>query len=293
MRRVPFVYDVQDIWPEAALVSGLLKRGWLVSLMDKLEKFVYRRADYLLVVTDGARENLISKGVPAAKISVLPHWVEESLFEHSAENTGLSLREEYGWKDRFVVLFAGNIGIVQGLEVVVRAASELQTSIQAQGSGDPLIALVGDGSDKVRLQALADQMGLQNIHFIDRQPMERMPEFMKAADALLVHLKKSEFSRHAIPGKTLAYLADGKPILMAVEGAAAKLVTEAGAGLVVSPEDPVALANAICSVIAAPESERAMMGERGRQYLMENLSKQKVISQYEKVLQRAASQNGQ
>jgi colanic acid biosynthesis glycosyl transferase WcaI len=286
MRGVPFVYDVQDIWPEAAVVSGLLKRGWLIDFMDKLEKFVYRRADYLLVVTDGARNNLISKGVAAAKISVMPHWVEESIFQQNAENTGLRLREEYGWKDRFVVLFAGNIGIVQGLEVVVRAAMELQSN------GDVLFALVGDGTDKARLQQLADQIGLDNIHFIERQPMERMPEFMTGADALLVHLKKSEFSRHAIPGKTLAYLAAGKPILMAVEGAAAQLVTEAGAGIVVSPEDPKALADAIRSVIAMPEAERAAMGERGRQYLLENLSKQKVISQYEEILQRVASRNG-
>jgi len=286
MRRVPFVYDVQDIWPEAAVVSGLLKRGWLVDLMDKLEKFVYRRADHVLVVTDEARDNLISKGVPTAKISVLPHWIEESIFEQNEENAGSRLREEYLWQDRFVVLFAGNVGIVQGLEVLVRAAGELRNNPEI------LIALVGDGTDKARLQKLADEMGVRNLHFIERQPMERMPEFMNAADALLVHLKKSEFSRTAIPGKTLAYLAAGKPILMAVEGAAAQLITKAGAGIVVSPEDPAALAEAIRSASAMPKSERAAMGERGRKYLLENLSKQKVISQYEEILQRVANRDG-
>ena len=286
MRGIPFVYDVQDIWPEAAVISGLLKRGWLIDIMDKLEKFVYRRADYLLVVTEGARNNLISKGVPAAKISVMPHWIEEGLFEQNGENTRLRLREEYGWKDRFVVLFAGNIGMVQGLETVVRAAQELK--------GDPQvhIALVGDGTDKARLQQSASQIGLDNLQFIDHQPMERMPEFMAGADALLVHLKKSEFSQDAIPGKTLAYLAAGKPILMAMEGAAAQLVTSAGAGIEVPPEDPTALAEAIRKLSAMPESERAAMGRRGRQYLLENLPKQKVISQYEEILQRVASRNG-
>jgi len=285
MRGVPFVYDVQDIWPEAVVDSGLLKRGWLIDIMGKVEKFVYRRSDYVLVITDGARNNLISKGVAAAKISVMPHWVEESIFQQNAENARLRSREEYGWKDRFVVLFAGNIGIVQGLDTVLRAAIELKSNSEV------LIALVGDGTDKRRLLELRDKMSLGNIQFIERQPMERMPEFMAGADALLVHLKRSELSNYSIPTKTLAYLAAGKPILMAMEGAAAQLVAAAGAGIVVSPEDPIALADAIRSVSAMPQAERAAMGNRGRQYLVENLSKQKVISQYEEILQRVASRN--
>lgn len=287
LRGVPFVYDVQDIWPESAVLSGLLREGWLVRMMSRLERFVYRRADFLLVVTEAARENLIAKGVDPAKIAAMPHWVDEKLFAEGGEGASSHLREQYGWKDRFVVLFAGNVGLVQGLETVVRAAGHLQKASEI------LIVLVGDGNDKERLLGLANRLGLNDhIRFIDRQPMEKMPEFMAASDALLVHLKQSKLSRLVIPTKTLAYLAAGKPILMAMDGAAAKLVTAAGAGIVVSPEDSIALSEAIRSVSAMPHEERGAMGERGRQYLLENLSKQKVISQYEEILQRVASRNG-
>lgn len=287
LRGVRFVYDVQDIWPESAVLSGLLRDGWLVRMMSRLERFVYRRADFLLVVTEAARDNLVAKGVDPAKVAAMPHWVDEKLFAERDEGASSQVRDQYDWTDRFVVLFAGNVGLVQGLETVVRAAGHLQKEKKI------LIVLVGDGNDKERLQELTNRLGLNDhVRFIDRQPMERMPDFMAASDALLVHLKQSELSRLVIPSKTLAYLAAGKPILMAMDGAAAQLVTEAGAGIVVSPEDPIALADAIRSVSAMPEAEQAAMGARGRQYLLENLSKQKVISQYEEILQRVASRNG-
>ena len=279
MRRVSFVYDVQDIWPESAVVSGLLKPGPLVNVMYWLERFVYRRADHLLVVTEGARDNLISKGIDAAKLSVMPHWIDEKLFQRSDENGHLKLRKQYDWNDRFVVLFAGNIGMVQGLDTVVRAAEELKNNPEV------LIVLVGEGTDKARLQKLCQEMALDNIKFIERQPMERMPQFMAAADALLVHLKRSELSHWVIPTKTLAYLAAGKPILMAMEGAAAQLLNDAEAGLVIPPEKPGALAEALRKISAMPERERVAMGERGRQYLLENLSKEKIITKYEEILQ--------
>jgi colanic acid biosynthesis glycosyl transferase WcaI len=278
MRGVSFVYDVQDIWPESAVVSGLLKHGPMVNFMCWLERFVYRRADHLLVVTDGARDNLISKGIDAAKLSVMPHWIDEKLFQRRDENSCLRFREEYDWKDRFVVLFAGNLGMVQGLETVVQAANELKNN------SDVLIVLVGDGTDKNRLQKLAERMSLDNIRFIERQPMERMPQFMAAADALLVHLKRSDLSHWVIPTKTLAYLAAGKPILMAMEGAAAQLLRDAEAGLVIPPEEPGALAEAMRKISAMSERDRVGMGEKGRQYLLENLSKEKMITKYEEIL---------
>jgi colanic acid biosynthesis glycosyl transferase WcaI len=286
MRRVPFVYDVQDIWPETAVVSGVLKHGWLVDLMYKLERFVYRKADHLLVVTEGARNNLMAKGIAPSKLSVMPHWVEESLFQQPRDASVRSaLRRKYGWDDRFVVLFAGNIGMMQGLDTVLRAADRLRSMPRV------LIVFVGDGTDKARLIQERDRMGL-DIQFIDRQPADQIPGFMAGADALLVHLKRSELSQDIIPTKTLAYLAAAKPIIMAMEGASADLVSEAAAGVTVPPEDHESLAEAIESLTRTSEAELAMMGERGRQYLLNNMSKQQVISRYEEILIRVANKNG-
>jgi putative colanic acid biosynthesis glycosyltransferase WcaI len=284
-RGAPFVYDVQDIWPEIAVLSGLLRpNSRTVRLLSWLERFVYQQADHLLVVANGARDNLIAKGVPPSKVTVMPHWVDESLFEQTDPRAREKIRAQYSWDERFVVLFAGNIGLLQGLETVVSAAAQLPPR------GNILIVLVGDGTDKARLQQRCADAGLHDrLQFIERQPMERMPAFMAAADVLLVHLKRSEIARYVIPTKTLAYLAAGQPILMAMEGAAADLVQSTGAGIVVAPEDPVALATSIKSLWSMPPAERRQMGAQGKKYLNSNLSKEAVVIQYEALLKRVAS----
>lgn len=281
-RRVPFVYDVQDIWPESAVLSGILKEGGLVRLMHILEHLVYRKAHHILVVTDGARINLIGKGVAPDKVSVMPHWVDESPFLKTDRGAREEIRNRFGWSDRFVVLFAGNIGLVQGLDTLLLAARELN------GDSKFLIVLIGDGTDKDRLQKMSNSMGLQGkIQFIGHQPADRMPDFMAASDALLVHLKRSELSRYIIPTKTLSYLAAGKPILLALDGASAQLIREAGAGLVVPPERPSELACAIRALGDMPLSQRTEMGRLGREYVTAHLSKRTVIPRYEAVLKHA------
>jgi colanic acid biosynthesis glycosyl transferase WcaI len=280
LRSVPFVYDVQDIWPESAVLAGVLHDGWLVRILARLERFVYRKADHLLVVTEGARQNLISKGVPESKVSVMPHWIDEAAFADSTPAQAEEIRSHFHWQGRFVVMFAGNIGLVQGLDCVVQAVTALRDQ------PDVLITFVGDGTDRARLMEMARvaQVGNQ-VQFIDSQPMGNMPHLMAAADVLLVHLKRSELSRYVIPTKTLAYLAAGKPILMAMDGAAAQLVSDAEAGLVVPPEDPSALAGAIRDLQRMPVQERLAMGQRGRQYLQTHLSKKTIIARYESLLQ--------
>ncbi len=279
LRRVPFVYDVQDIWPESAVLAGILRDGRLVRVMSMLERFVYRHADHLLVVTDGARQNVIAKGAEAAKVSVLPNWVDESLFKETDRSAASEVRAHYGWGDRFVVVFAGNIGLVQGLDTVIEAARQLHDEENV------LMVLVGDGTDKERLQTSAESLGLKNnLQFIARQPMKKMPALLAAADVLLVHLKESPLADFVIPTKTLAYFAAGKPVLMATGGAAAELVEAANAGVTASPENPAALVTAIRSLSITSRAELAAMGQRGRDYLLKNLSKKKVIDQYEALL---------
>lgn len=281
LRRVPFVYDVQDIWPESAVLSGLLSDNWMVRLMVRLERFIYRRADHILVVTEGARRNLIAKGVVPDKVTVLPHWVDEKLFSQTDDSARETIRRQYGWEDQFVVLFAGNLGLVQGLDTAILAMKALPPEEKVR------LVLIGDGADRQRLQALVDTHRLQDrVQFIERQPMDKMPGFMAAADALLVHLKRSQLSHYVIPSKTMAYLAAGRPILMAMDGAAADLVRQANAGITLTPEDPAQLAAAVCRLCHCPAAEREAMGQRGRDYLLANFSKQKVICQYEAILQR-------
>lgn len=282
MRRVRFIYDVQDIWPESAILSGLLRDGALVRFMGRLERWIYRRADHLLVVTPGARENLEAKGVPREKISVAKHWIDDTVFTGPTVS-GSEVRAEHRWGDRFIVLFAGNLGLVQGLDTVLDAAALLPAESNAR------IVMVGDGADRQRLQERVRSLGLEDrVQFLPRRPIEAMPPLLAAADALLVHLKKSDLSRLVIPTKTLAYLAAGRPIIMAMEGAAADLVSDAGAGIVLPSGDPAALASAIETMRGLPAPSRAGMGSRAVQYLSAHFTKSVVIPEYEALLARLA-----
>lgn len=280
LHGIPFVYDVQDIWPETVVLSGMLRNRLIIRMLSILERFIYRRADGIFVVTRGARGNLLEKGVPPAKVSVMPHWIDEAKFAQIDSETRERVRQANGWTGKFVSLFAGNIGIIQGLDAVVRAAALLPRD------GGFLISLLGDGADKQRLQELAKSLDVgDRIQFLDRRPAEEVPALMEASDALLAHLKSDPLSQWVIPTKVFAYLAAGKPILMAAGGAAAELVEEAAAGINIPPEDAVALAQAIRSLRDLAPEDRAAMGRRGRAYLVANFSKQSVLAQYEQKLQ--------
>lgn len=281
-RRVPFVYDVQDIWPESAVLSGMMKEGVLTRIASRLERFVYRRAAHILVVTEGARQNLIEKGVPPEKLSVMPHWIDESLFAEVDPTVISAFRTENGWSsDDFVFLFAGNLGMVQGLQSVLEGVRLTDRPAR--------VVFVGDGAERETLIEASRSMGLgSRVSFIPRQPPSRIPLFMAASDALLIHLKRSQLSHWVIPTKTFAYLAAGRPIIMGMEGAAAELVYRAGAGLLAEPENPASLAHAMNALQRASRSERDEMGRCGRAFLHAHFSKKKVLQQYVELLERVA-----
>ena len=275
LRGIPFVYDVQDIWPESVVISGMIKNRLVIRVLSILERFVYSRADHILVVTKGARENLLEKGVNPDKVSVMPHWIDEMKAARIDYETRQSIRQTYGWTHKFVSLFAGNIGVVQGLETAVRAAALLP-----RDSGF-LISMIGDGADRQRLQELAKSLDVNDrIQFLDRRPAEEMPSIMEASDALLVHLKRAPIADWVIPTKVFAYLSAGKPILMAMGGAAAEMVKDSGASIIIRPEDVAALSQGIHSLRDLSPESRALMGRRGQEYLATNFSKLMVLAQY-------------
>jgi colanic acid biosynthesis glycosyl transferase WcaI len=279
LKRIKYVYDVQDLWPESALASGLMKPGRLVDFLYRLADWVYARAPRIFVVSRAAAEHLHQRGVDTAKIAVAQHWVDTSVFHLGSSR---DVRTEYGWGDRFVVMFAGNLGMVQGLETIVEAAALVPPTVGAH------FVFVGDGADRSRLEQLAEARRLGNVQFVGRHPAADMPEFLRAADGLLVHLRPSGIAEHAIPTKILSYLAAGRPILCAAGGASADLVRESGAGLTLAPGDPAALAAAVVRLAAMSSKARLELGERGRQYLVANFEKTRVIDFYEQVLMELA-----
>ncbi len=281
LRGIPVLYDVQDLWPESVVLSGVLRPGVIVSVLSMIERFVYRMADHLIVVTEGARQNVIAKGVPGEKVSVLPHWIDEKPFLSVDPAARQSVRAHHGWDGRFVLLFAGNLGLVQGLETIVRAAALLRDEAEVH------FVFVGDGAHRAYLEELVRSLALERVvEFVARQPSHRMPAYMAAADALIVHLRASPLSNFIIPAKTLSYLASGTPIIMAMEGAAAELVERAGAGRSVPPDNPAALASTIREFLALASDDRAAMARRGPAYVSTHLNKDVVIPRYRALLER-------
>jgi colanic acid biosynthesis glycosyl transferase WcaI len=284
LRGIPFIYDVQDIWPDSVVLSGMVRNKIVIRMLSMIERFIYRRADHIFVVTRGARENLQKKGVNPEKISIMPHWIDETKAAPVDSQTRQRIRQTYGWTDKFVVLFAGNIGMVQSLDVVVRAMALLPPD-----SGF-LIGLVGDGADRQRLRELAKSLNVDDrIQFVDRHPVGDMPALMGASDALLVHLKSGPMAHWVVPTKIFAYLSAAKPILAAIEGDSADMVRDSGAGIVIPPSDPAALAQAICRLRDLPQEDREAMGRRGREYLVTRYAMQTVLAQYEHQLQTIAA----
>jgi glycosyltransferase involved in cell wall biosynthesis len=281
-RGCPFVYDVQDIWPDEAVLAGMMREGLMSRALGVLEKAVYKRASHVVVATPGARNNLLAKGVPDEKVSVVPNWIfgDGLALPESADVD--RARELLAANGAFTVTFAGNTGLLQGLGTMLQAAR-----ILAHRS-DIAFRVVGDGSDLPRLQQLGKSLKLTNLSFLGRRPSSEMAAILAASDALLVVLRSGPLTELALPTKTLAYLASARPVLVAAGGAAEQLVRECGAGLSVPPDDPDALALAVEQLAAMPPDTRELMGRRGRDWVSKRFTREQLVDRLEALLVKAA-----
>ena len=263
--RAPFVLDIQDLWPDSITASGMLpaKLQCLVPMLAAWCRFMYRRAAKIAVLSPGFKQTLMTRGVPEAKVQVIPNWCDEVQIRPGS----LAPEEESLLAGRFNVVMAGNMGTVQGLDVVLDAAlmlADLEPQVQ--------FVLVGGGVDRSHLEARTASLGLKNVLFLPRRPVEEIGALLHRADALLVHLKDDPLFAITIPSRIQAYLAVGHPILCGVRGNASELVQQAGAGLCFEPDNPSALAEAVTALGHLPAEARMGMGEQGRQFYRDKLS---------------------
>ena len=280
LRQTPFVYSVNDLWPESVEATGMVRNRRLLNWMRYLERFVYRRAAAIAVISPGFKQNLLAKGVPPEKIAVIPHWADESLYRPVPPDPVLA--RDLGMAGRFNIVFAGQLGLAQGLDVVLEAAEELSDLDDIQ------FVLVGDGTDADRLRRSAGQRGLKNVRFLERQPAERMPHIYAVSDVLLVHLRDEPLFRITIPSKTVAYMACGRPVLMAVEGDAADLIRTTGAGVTCRAGDAKDLAETVRRLRAMPRTALDVMGQAGRSAFLAQFSRSVLLDRYEVILNNIA-----
>ncbi|MEM6786201.1 MAG: glycosyltransferase family 4 protein [Myxococcota bacterium] len=268
------VYEIQDMWPDTLKATGMLDREAWLAFIDRWCRFVYRRADAIVVISEGFRRMLLERGVPASKVEVIYNWCEEGRIKREARDPALA-RELGLDPDAFTVLFAGTMGMAQGLDRVLDAAA---ISLGARSTAQ--YVFVGGGVESARLRAQAEARGLDNVVFVPRQPIENMGRILALADALLVHLRDDPLFAVTIPSKTQAYLHAGTPVLMAMRGDAANLIETAEAGLVVPPDAPDQLADAVATLAATNPERLAAMGQAGRAFYDRELSMRVGVQKY-------------
>jgi glycosyltransferase involved in cell wall biosynthesis len=275
--RVPCVVNVQDLFPQALIDLGVLRNRPLIRCFEAMERFVYRTADAITVMSDGNREYLIGKGTRPDKVHTVFNWVDTASIRPGDRMN--PFRASHGMHDEFVVLFAGTMGLAQGLSTVVDAARLLVNE------PDLLFLLVGDGVDRGPLERRA--AGAANVRFLPMQPKETYPQVLASADACLATLKP-EVATPTVPSKIATIMAAGRPLLASLPpGDAPRLIRDARAGIVVPAGDAEALANAVLTLKRDREAAKTM-GIRGRSYAEKHLSRLACIRRLVEILTRVA-----
>lgn len=254
--RRPFILEVQDLWPESVGASGMKGSDRLASILGPLCKFVYQRASVVVGQSRGMTERLVDRGVPRCKAFTVFNWADEE-FACASGRLDMGPLE---FKGHFNLVYGGNIGRVQGLDILVRAAV-------IAGRKVPILqlTLIGEGVDRDRIAALISKLGAENVKLRPGVTPDLIGDVFEAADALVLHLLDDPLFDITIPSKTQFYLAMGKPVLIGVRGEAAEIVKQAGAGISVEPENVEAMAGAMVEISRMSLTERHAMGRRARE----------------------------
>ena len=276
-KRRPFIFELGDLWPASIRAVGAIKAETLLDAVEKLELFMYRKSAAVVALTPSFKKDLIRRGIPSEKISVVINGVDLPRYAPRPKDQELAAR--WGLSDKFIVGYIGTHGMAHALDNIVNAA------ILLRDQPDIALMLVGDGAERAALEARVKKERLENVVMVPRQPKNKMPNFWSLCDIALVHLKNNPVFSEVIPSKIFEAMAMGLPILLAApEGEATKIVSQTKAGKCVAPEKPELLAKAIlnlkndqiglerlakASQKAAPEHSRERQAEAMIQVLTE------------------------
>jgi glycosyltransferase involved in cell wall biosynthesis len=274
-KRVPFVFEVRDLWPAIFVELGVLTNRFIIEALEHLEMFLYARSKKIVVVTKAFKDNLIKRGVATDKISVITNGADTQLFYPGRD--GDDLRTELGLGNKFVVLYIGAHGISHSLHVILEAASKLRDEKQIH------FLFVGEGAEKERLIKIKEATKLDNVSFLEGQPKERVPFFYAASDVCLVPLRNVPLFQGFIPSKMFEIMASGKPIIASLAGEPAEILRQSGGAVVIPPEDVDSLTEAIVQLRDEPERIRSM-GEAGFRYVSEYYTRSMLARRYEDIL---------
>jgi glycosyltransferase involved in cell wall biosynthesis len=273
-RRIPVVLDIQDMWPDTLKATGMITNVRLLGFVSKVCSLIYSSVTKIVVLSPGFKKLLINRGVPDSKIEIIYNWADEEVLRAMTSETPKEIASIEGFK----ILFAGNIGQAQGLNVILDAAIAFKDEVPK-----PQFLVLGRGLQLNEIKRRANDLNLDNVHFLAAVPMEKVGDFLGFADALLIHLNADPLFNITIPGKTQAYMAVGKPIIMGVSGDASNLILTADCGVCFEPENAVALAEAVQGLMLQDPTNIQRLGENAERFYDENLSVKVGVDSFVKV----------
>jgi putative colanic acid biosynthesis glycosyltransferase WcaI len=275
--RTRLVFEVRDLWPESAVALGELSSPRAIRLAEYVERFCYRQARQIVVVTRGIAQRLRERGIRPRRIVLIPNGANVDQF-HPAPAEAAALRESLGLGDRFVAIYAGIHGVAQGMDTLVATARLLQDD------PDIVLLLVGEGPRKAAVRAAQVAGRLTNLRLLDEQPRDAMAGYLSLAGCAIVPLRDDPLFAGALPSKLFEGLACGTPVVLsAPAGEATAVLAAAQAGIAVPPEDPAALAAAIRRLRDRP-AEAAAMGARGRAFVAAHYTRRESARRLAEVL---------
>lgn len=281
IKGTPFVYNVQDLYPETPVAQGQLTNRRAIDGLARIERFMYRRAKHITVITPAFEKNLVrEKNVPRDKVSVIPNFVDTEFIRPLPKENFFSA--QHNLTNKFVITHAGNLGYVYDLETMLEAAAQLRSE------RDMVFLIVGNGVLRARLEAKAEQLALDNVRFMDFQPYETLP-YLRAASDVQVSLYRAGAARYSMPSKLYEIMASARPVLASAEAGSdvANLIAETQCGICVEPHNAEALVHALLE-LKTNSARRAEMGQHGRAAAEKQFSLETVVAQYDALLQRVA-----
>jgi len=279
LKRIPFIFEVRDLWPESAIATGVLHNKYLIFILYGLEKMLYRHATRIIVLTPAFQTDIVAR-FPAYKhkISIITNGAD---FDMASDNhRSKSIRDKYEWGDKKVFAYFGAHGVANDLMQIVEVANVYRNN------DNILFVLVGDGMQKKSLKEKAKEYQLSNIQFIDSVPKALVNDYINACDVCMAVLKKTDTFKTVYPNKVFDYMRCKKPVLVTIDGITRGLIEEANCGLYVIPEDLDSLKKVVLTFNEMPIEDLQIMGENGFKFVQKYFDRAKLASEYLMIIKK-------
>jgi glycosyltransferase involved in cell wall biosynthesis len=275
LKRKKWILEIRDLWPEGIVALGALKQRQVIAVLEALERFLYIKADHIVVVTHAFKGHIIKKGVPPDHITVITNGVDIEAYQPLPRDNDVSRR--YGFEGKFLVSYIGNHGMSQALSTALRAAKMLENE------RDILFLLVGDGAERETLLKEKERLNLTNLLMLPLQPKDKMPQFLAASDACMVLLRKDDLFKSIIPSKIFEIMAMERPIIIGVDGESREIIEAAESGVFAEPENHEQLAQTVLK-LSRDREYLSLLGANGRKYVIQHYNRDSLANVYLKTL---------